>query len=729
MGDLAYGESVNSSYRCRFPEIFHAGVSWYLDQFSSNRIVQYLQSFTEDDALHGSTKLAISKIRYLLEESSDEPADDRSEVKELCQFVVESPLGDRQEKAWAHYYFATVLVEELRLSGALRVLWEGDVDGLSEQDNSILQHARDNLLRAASICPCGTNLQSRMILRNMALLAGPEEGGNGDTSSAFLVMASIGGSSQQAMIRALSQTPQEERESEIGLADVFSFFAGNLGHILQDGTRIQSLFELLSRLMPPDWKFVAATLCPTGDMLSTSIGRDATGEVVARTTCALASDGESLYTKLLDPIDKIVQESQRQLSGMDVSAVSELYNKETAKRQWWDNRHTLNEEMQRLLHDTENQLFPNISRRMDSDDSIFEVECATSQMPIDNLASKFEAAVVLDEGEKNDDEISLQKLTVPLLKDRLKDEFGYRESDLRRVKKLNLIEMLLGHLRETLAKKPSSSEKDATNQVSGGCLILIMDENLHRFPFEGMPTLMEKTVCRLPSLPFALASLLEHGVTDAGRVEGIDTRQVSCVLDPESNLLATRKRLAPVLETLAEKPGSIWDTVVGEKPPLSFFEENLQRPSSLFLYFGHGGGQTCFSRRHVESLISDPSQNEVRKCKASAVLMGCSSGRLQSINRKHSQTLEEIPIHYEPEGIALSYLCAGAPCVVGCLWDVTDHDIDRFSLSLLENFVDKESANESLASCVAKARKACKLQYIVGCAPVCYGIPIYRKLP
>jgi separase len=90
----------------------------------------------------------------------------------------------------------------------------------------------------------------------------------------------------------------------------------------------------------------------------------------------------------------------------------------------------------------------------------------------------------------------------------------------------------------------------------------------------------------------------------------------------------------------------------------------------------------CFSRRQIEELIDRRVQalhghDEENCCRASVVLMGCSSGRLVSINRKHSESIEQIPLFYEPEGVALSYLCAGAPCVVGNLWDVTDNDIDR----------------------------------------------------
>jgi separase len=100
------------------------------------------------------------------------------------------------------------------------------------------------------------------------------------------------------------------------------------------------------------------------------------------------------------------------------------------------------------------------------------------------------------------------------------------------------------------------------------------------------------------------------------------------------------------------------------------------------LYFGHGGGQSCFSRRHVEGMMGKGDHvasnvSTVGACRATVILMGCSSGRLTAVNRRHTETSDELPLFYDPEGIALSYLCAGAPCVVGNLWDVTDGDIDR----------------------------------------------------
>jgi hypothetical protein len=53
----------------------------------------------------------------------------------------------------------------------------------------------------------------------------------------------------------------------------------------------------------------------------------------------------------------------------------------------------------------------------------------------------------------------------------------------------------------------------------------------------------------------------------------------------------------------------------------------------------------------------------------------------------------------------------------------------RFSVSLFENFFAASEGNTSstpsLAGSVAISRSACKLRYLVGCAPVCYGVPMH----
>mmetsp|Transcript_4690 Transcript_4690/g.9198 ORF Transcript_4690/g.9198 Transcript_4690/m.9198 type:complete len:171 (-) Transcript_4690:77-589(-) len=158
----------------------------------------------------------------------------------------------------------------------------------------------------------------------------------------------------------------------------------------------------------------------------------------------------------------------------------------------------------------------------------------------------------------------------------------------------------------------------------------------------------------------------------------------------------------------------------------------------LILYCGHGGAENCFPRSEIDKLIFDKANSSNQLCKSTIVLMGCSSGKISSSG-------DSLFPFYEPDGIATDYLCAGSPCVIANLWDVTDRDIDRFFLDFLERScsqfdeqdkctasVDSCSNNHSrsnfsdlsFAHCVSRARDACKLRYLVGSAPVCYGVPV-----
>lgn len=134
---------------------------------------------------------------------------------------------------------------------------------------------------------------------------------------------------------------------------------------------------------------------------------------------------------------------------------------------------------------------------------------------------------------------------------------------------------------------------------------------------------------------------------------------------------------------------------------------------------------------------------------AASLLLGCSSGSLS--------------LHgaYLPEGTVLSYLLAGSPAIIANLWEVTDKDIDRFGRATLEAWLKERTDSPSCthcstlakefealnlhkrqptkkkgpASCIGckhkgrvasfmgQAREACTLPFMIGAAPVCYGVP------
>ncbi|KAJ2033195.1 separin protein [Coemansia sp. S16] len=193
-----------------------------------------------------------------------------------------------------------------------------------------------------------------------------------------------------------------------------------------------------------------------------------------------------------------------------------------------------------------------------------------------------------------------------------------------------------------------------------------------------------------------------------------DGTRVFYVLNPEGDLHRTQANFEEYLKNSGQQG---WHGVIGRRPTPHECERGLA--SDIFMYFGHGGAENYISRTQIRGLS---------RC-AVALLFGCSSGQL-----KHQG-------EYDAMGTAVDYLIAGCPALVGNLWDVGDKDIDRFAARLLAAWgLDRVSAAEiavksevvlplcrpvSLAEAVCEARKACRMSFLTGAAPVVYGIPVY----
>ena len=90
-------------------------------------------------------------------------------------------------------------------------------------------------------------------------------------------------------------------------------------------------------------------------------------------------------------------------------------------------------------------------------------------------------------------------------------------------------------------------------------------------------------------------------------------------------------------------------------------------------------------------------------------------------------------------------LHAGCPVAIGNLWDVTDRDIDRFAMAVLERWLPDQADDKGvckaepqehggearqkpegalcMSKSVAESRGVCRLPHLIGAAPVCYGVP------
>jgi hypothetical protein len=118
----------------------------------------------------------------------------------------------------------------------------------------------------------------------------------------------------------------------------------------------------------------------------------------------------------------------------------------------------------------------------------------------------------------------LIKLTVAQLKATLESK-GIVFS--RALRKADLVDLLLER-----NKFYAGNAKSVKDEIE--CTILVLDEHLHCFPFEGLCMLLRATpVTRIPSFQFLLASLLDSIPLH------VDAMHTTYVIDPESNLAAT----------------------------------------------------------------------------------------------------------------------------------------------------------------------------------------------
>ncbi|KAG2240437.1 hypothetical protein Bca52824_090755 [Brassica carinata] len=295
-------------------------------------------------------------------------------------------------------------------------------------------------------------------------------------------------------------------------------------------------------------------------------------------------------------------------------------------------------------------------------------------------------------------------------------------------------------------------------------IILVLDPEVQMLPWENIPILRKQEVYRMPSVGSISAVLKKRslqGKTARASFPLIDPLDSYYLLNPGGDLSETQGDFESWFRD------QNFEGKVGSVPSTEELTEAL-RKHDLFLYFGHGSGAQYLSSREIEKLDN---------CCAT-FLMGCSSGSLW------------LKGCYIPQGIPLSYLLAGSPAIVANLWDVTDRDIDRFGKALLEAWLRERSdsssctstsegggcseceslANElaamnlkgnntkktrkprnkaaqsnvdglgktecnhkhggrKIGSFMAAAREVCTLPYLIGAAPVCYGVPtgITRK--
>jgi hypothetical protein len=742
-----------------------------------------LDSGSSFDCRLGSLDSAIKlRLARCIEISGSIESVENADAVTLYEEVRQSPYSNGIDRARSCYRLGRIFLEKAKGFGYLASLWEGHaefIDTTEEEEgcsSNICHQATDASLdgngyeeylsraisffrEALSYTGRTTEKLTRHVLRSLALALGPTKGVRTSLpyscipEAALLIHFSVGMSSRQLVSRVYADNTKFLSEKDKQVKEVFDVCNVD---VFESDELLKKFLHVVSKL-PKIWIITAISLAPSGEMLVSAIKSDGAGEVHARAMCIFPSqtcNSNTYFRNTLDEMESILESNRTQLSGMDPTTAKSFDKDATQK--WWENRKNIDLELKHLIESFEKRCFS--SRRLVD---ILLCQQRVDQVPLpDDLEAVFDQQCSVTDEEAHDVSPSMEclhALKVVELKKKLEVEFGVDKKVIRQLKKADMIDLILSEQRRqkcTTSCTPSVCIGSSTITTDGSrdsgyrasnlsipkpCTILVLDENLHRFPWENLSLLRGRQVCRVPSLPFVIAPLVDteqpHG--------SVDPLRSTYLIDPECNLTSTRHTLEEAINEICRKqiPPLKWNGVVGRIPPTSFFTEAMEQTNGLFLYCGHGGGESCFSRARVEEMLynrkeestvnhSGSSTSNYRRCKSSIILMGCSSGSLSSGGAKGFVKQARPDYYfYEPEGIVTWYLMAGAPCVIGNLWDVTDRDIDRYCIELLESFFVNITSSDkdgfSLAECVAKARDACKMRYIVGCAPVCYGVPVF----
>lgn len=252
---------------------------------------------------------------------------------------------------------------------------------------------------------------------------------------------------------------------------------------------------------------------------------------------------------------------------------------------------------------------------------------------------------------------------------------------------------------------------EAIGDIEYAPVAFIPDSPVQGFPWESLPSISKLPLVRSPSVCLNLiVSTVFHEET-----RQLDFCRAFYLLDPENNLPSTSKTFSHFFSEMEAKHG--WAGVSRQKLPPKELHAAISE-EDFFVYIGHGAPKKYLPYSALKPLNS----------KAATVLMGCSSARLY-----HHGC-------FEASGYLLILLLMGCPFVIGNLWDVTDRDIDKFSLGLFRSWLSesvKFPGNESsqrqgrssYLKGISKCRKMCKLPYLNGAAPVCYGVPCALNMP
>ncbi|KAI5966335.1 ESP1 [Candida pseudojiufengensis] len=469
-----------------------------------------------------------------------------------------------------------------------------------------------------------------------------------------------------------------------------------IGHIPElsidhtnDYLKIYSTFkDQLNNQLPSNWKIITIDICEeTGDILLSKFDNTPT---LLRLSLSRFEERESIKVSNFEELKlkfKTIFANNRKSTQYSTTS---LVKTSEDRKEWWRKRFNLNYELQELCEHVENYWFGGFKSIFstlndENDYQLFRSELI--QILQANLSVKINSTIALNELVYKCF-YGLEQYDRALVDDLLNYLFELLQFHLE-INKTFSMEKIHQALQELYEKYPNLRTDDNSH------IILIPSSRCSFFPWESLNCLRNKSVSRMPSISMLLETLKNPTKTIASNVYYL--------VNPGGDLQSSESRFRPFMETQKN-----WKGIIGSKPKEVEIVSNILN-SDLFIYIGHGG---CEQYIKISDLIKATKNQSLPP----SFLIGCSSGEIQDNGK------------FEPSGLVLSWLNCKSSAILVNLWDVTDKDIDAFTISMFEKWglfpKNNQENNEHLANSIRKSRDVCVLKYLNGAAPIIYGIPI-----
>lgn len=414
--------------------------------------------------------------------------------------------------------------------------------------------------------------------------------------------------------------------------------------------------------------------------------------------------GTCSYQSIIDKLNSIINKSD-ETTKFEVTSKVQTYEE---KRNWWETRKKLDDDLSDLLQFIDNHWFGGFNGLFDSQSNEYDTCFKNEIIQIIEQSMKIENKAAINNLNEISDRIYELFLKINGIKnEKINDILIFILETAAGKHSIEFFD--IGNICENIKVQITNyTNKELILNKSEGHIVLIPSSNCTKIPWESMPSLKNKSVTRMPTLHQLKDYLIKYKNL---MTNGIDVTKGYYVINPGADLKQTELNLAPRFKILEG-----WDGKVGE-PPKDEDILNAFDNKNLYVYAGHGGGEQYVKSKFIKQRNYIPP----------TLLLGCSSGLLKGSGLIH------------PYGTAYNYINGGCPMLLVNLWDVTDKDIDKFTIETLTKwgFLDGDDEIDlfdlsvesyTLAQCVSRSRDVCKLKYLNGAAPIIYGLPLSLEL-